>query len=60
MRNIEVEILDVLYCFAPISCREIADMLSLSYSKVYYRLNYIYDDMVQRSIIENKVFYELH
>lgn len=60
MRNLEVEILDVLRFFGPISCREIADMLSLSYDKVYYRLNYIYDDMVQRSIIENKVFYELH
>ena len=60
MRNLEVKILDVLLFFGPISCREIADMLSLSYDKVYYRLNYIYDDMEQRSIIENKVFYELH
>ena len=60
MRDIECEILDVLRFFGPISCREIADMLSLSYDKVYYKLNYIYDDMVQRSIIENKVFYELH
>ena len=60
MRDIECEILDVLRFFGPISCREIADMLSLPRGKVYYRLNDVLKEQVYRFVVDNEVLYELY